>query len=196
MKNIFLFFLSFFFIACSSESEEEMFKSLGKINQEHANSLSLEETFDVVEEEKVPLNYYQIAREKHPKKERLPFDIVLHNSDEIFDYTILNFEKILSTTKNWFLCKYLHEEGEISEEFYITFDYNGNQLDAILAVAFAEDLNGSVSFENDSVFIAKQRIDDAELNDDGDLLIHSTSEEETRYKITSDGKFNVLEPSI
>lgn len=184
MKEKIAILLSFItLLSCTEATQSEV----ENVDTENTIVEEIEEV-DVIEEQAIELSLYQLAREKHLEKEQLPQGVVLQNTVEVYDKDVLRFEDILKTTPNWFLCKYIRSEGEVEEFYYFTFDYNGNQLDAGLVLTFAEDRSGSISFVNDSFFVAKNRIDEVELDEYDNINVLSSKEEIVNYSISHQGK--------
>jgi len=194
MKQLLYFlFLCFWFVGCNNITSKKKSTGIINLNKTIEESHEYEEEMVPVEEQVEELNDYQKARLEHSKKELLPLDVVLKNAADIHDFTILNFERILKVSTNWFLCKYATYEGELENVYYVTFDYNGNQLDAKMVLGISEASHGSIDFNTDSTFIVTRILDEGVLDENDHFVIVSSREELTNYTITNDGKINKTE---
>ena len=155
---------------------------------EETIEVSLQEDFEIIEEEEKELTLFQKAVQQQQNKDIFPQGVVLKGSDDIFEVEMLTFISILKSTENWFLVQYTREEGEIEEVYYFTFDFNGNQLDAKHLYTLAIDLNATVNFITSNEFIVRKIIDEVELDDNDDLKIISSKEKIEKYTISDEGK--------
>jgi len=137
------------------------------------------------------LTNYQKARENHPQKEILPQEIVLKSKD-VDRIEDVHFYSIIKTFQNFFVLEYHTFATEVENTFYLTFDYDGNQLDAHLVNTIAIDLDGEIVFTSDSTFQVNQTIKNIEWDEADVVEVGEPKMDTIYYLLTTKGNILLL----
>ncbi len=190
MKKALSFFLiTSLLVACASSSEkieEVPIATPVEVDVEEPN-------FEVLEEEEESLSAYQLAAKTHPEKERLPYHVFLKPNKELYNVEGIVFHKIINAYKNYFLTAYKSYATEVENDYYITFDYKGNQLDAALVNTIAIDLDGEIVFNTDTTFQVNSIKKEIEWDEADAIEVGEPKRDTTYYTLTNKGKINEVE---
>jgi len=137
------------------------------------------------------LTNYQKARENHLQKEILPQAIVLKSKD-VDRLEDVNFYSIIKTFQNFFVLEYQTFATEVENTFYLTFDYDGNQLDAHLVNTIAIDLDGEIVFTSGSTFQVNQTIKNIEWDEADVVEVGEPKMDTIYYLLTTKGNILLL----
>lgn len=181
-KTVSLLLIISLFLACNSSSKKMDEEQVGT-PLEKQEEISVEEDFDVLEEE--DLSNYQIAAQKHKDKDSLPYQVFLKPD---YNHASLNFQGIIKILENCFVLEYRTYAAEVENVYFITFDYNGNQLDAEIVNTYAVDLEGEVFFNTDSTFQVNTTIKQIEWDEADIIEVEEPTKDTVFYTIANNGK--------
>ncbi len=193
MKVAFFFFCLILLYSCNSTPKNSAKNALEEVKIAPTTAEIIEDSlptdFEIIEEEEKELTLFQKAVQKQENENVFPQGVVLFPNEDVLTIEGLVFTSILQTNSNWFLCKYTRWEGETEDVFFFTFDYEGNQLDAMKVFTLAIDLNGEVNFISENEFEIKTQIDEVELDENDNLIVLSSTKNIERYTISAEGIF-------
>jgi hypothetical protein len=156
-------------------------------NDSNNSITELVEEVGVIEEQEVELSNYQLAIQKHEKSDIFPLDVVIQSNDQLYDKESLNFQEIIKTLTNCFVLEYRTHAAEVENIYYLTFDFQGNQLDAALVNTYAVGLDGEIVFNTDTTFQVYRVIKKIEWHEADIVEVGEPKTETVFYEITTNG---------
>jgi len=178
-----VFSVLIFLTACGSSTPNSDLKGIILIDEDSVE----EENFEVIEEQEVEPTLYQLAAQKYKGEKTLPLNIDVRTDVGMF-ISDADFVAILKTYDNFFLTEFKVTATVTAEYiYYLTFDYNGNQLDAKPILTYDVDLDGEIVFKTDSTFQANLIIKQIEWDEADALEVGEPTRDTIDYLLTNNG---------